>query len=61
MYCHVYQVGSDWLPDLFTMEIITTHGYNYNENILALALVASWIPLAELHCADVLTSWVEHF
>jgi hypothetical protein len=25
-------VGSDWLPDLFAMEITTAHGYNYNEH-----------------------------
>jgi hypothetical protein len=32
------------------MEITTAHGYNYNEH---LALVAPWIPLTELYCADV--------
>jgi hypothetical protein len=40
IYCHVQGVvaclitrrGSDWIPDLFAMEIIATHGYNYNEH-----------------------------
>jgi hypothetical protein len=44
-------MGSDWIPDLFAMEIIAATQVTITETTIA--LVASRIPLTELHCADV--------
>jgi hypothetical protein len=41
MVTNNYDEGSDWIPDLFTMEIYSCTHYSYNEH---LALVAPLIP-----------------
>jgi hypothetical protein len=39
--------GSDWIPDSFAMEIITAHGYNYNERYNS-QLNKDWVILLHL-------------
>jgi hypothetical protein len=62
-YCHVLQMGSvtnnsTWIRigyQIYSLWRFTPAHITVTEDILTLALVASWVLLSELHCTDSLT------